>query len=236
MSWQEDIERYLEHKMSHADRKLFEERLESDESLKREYDLYVDAKTLLDVAGYIQQKERIRKLDSSPSNVGFKQLTMAASLIIGLALAGWWAFQMGNTSDEFDMYFDPYPDRISVLGEHDMDIDQAMALYNAGQHAEAIAAFEQIDASEDSLGLISLYTAVSYLAIDSCERSAEMLGPITERGSSLSEAATWYTVLSLYKCHHTEEAIALLSAYLQQDRAVFNASRGEALLRHLKEE
>lgn len=234
MNWEDRIDDYLDDALSTGDRASFEKAMAEDAQLQATLELHRDARTLLKVAARQELKSRISKLDSEAKNkrsFSFFKIAAAVIILLGAALA--WNLLSTNTSPSVADYFEPYPDRITVMGNSQNELRDAMRDYNAGNYENAAQAFSKMNTSNDPQ--LTLYQGVCLIGIDSCLSALKQLEGVADGASSFREAALWYQILATLQCNKNDEAMALTKRYLSDDQHRFNRGKAKALLQQLED-
>ena len=103
MSNIENIDSYLDGSMSQSDRTLFEQSLESDPGLKREFDFQKNLVDGIKEARRLELKTRLNSIDVSglSSGSGLSAGTITAGVVItaGLIIGGYYMFKDSSAED-----------------------------------------------------------------------------------------------------------------------------------------
>lgn len=236
MNWEDHIDDYLDGKLSEEFQAQMKQELAVNDALRKALDLHRDARVLLHVAGYEAQRNRIKALDQGSKRfISHTVLRIAAAIALLVALPTLWYVLQPTDERTIAAYFEPYPDRITTMGEtNDRSLTEAMTLYNTGKYEEAVAALMQAAHTPGQEALVQHYIGVSYLAMDACEQALPFLSKAGASEPALQEAATWYYILALVDCGSLPEAKAELKQYLSDSARRYNRSKAEALLLELE--
>lgn len=174
----EQIESYLEGKLSEEERRDFEKRLAADASLKKEVDVYRKLIKGIESAGTSNFLSKMNDWEQEISGMEigkpqqknpWKLYAIAALIIMFVMPFGYLIIQNANSSSDeiFAEYFEPYEDLIS---ERDAGVEpelvRGMEHYNSKEFGQAIKQFTSyLNNSPDDLE-VQLYLAIAFLAND----------------------------------------------------------------------
>jgi len=226
------IERYDDNDMSVDERANFEATLTTDTALAEALNRYRQGKKALEAISFGAQKAKVRKLDSQQdSGAFFTVLKVAAAAVVLLLPLFYYLLQPTKSGELAMTYFEPYPDRVSVMGTPQEDLQTAMNAYNTGDYATALSQFKAVESTD----LVVLYQGVCFIGLDSCQRAHQTLEPLVTKASSAQEAARWYSIIAQLQCGNEVTAKKLLKDYMTDSNVHFNRSAAKQLLEELQE-
>ncbi|WP_421763534.1 tetratricopeptide repeat protein [Ekhidna sp.] len=202
-------EKYLQGKMSEAEKKAFEKGLSPQEKQELAAELGIRAglessfrNELRDkVAGFEAQGKRVRRLN--PAYIG-----IAASLFL---VASFMLYFKGDQKSLFDQYYEVHPnfELTTVRGNEDPTTrEKAYAAYDIGDFSGALAAFNQLDSMQNA---DYFFRGVSLIQLTEYKKAlADFDVVINQKDKDYEVAATWYTALIHLKSENKEFAIPLL--------------------------
>lgn len=222
------IERYLNGLMSPAEVEAFELDLQSDRSLREEFELHRDLhstlgdeeertfrrKLQLTSGQWHQQQTRATSRSSRPV---WAIISIAAMLLIVFGIFTWFNKEQTD-GDLFAENFQPYTMILNERAapgsdESSRKLREAIKHYTAGEFEEAAAAFQQL--RRDGMNEVSIrfYEGVSLLASDQPAEAAGMFRDLKEEdGHLLNEQSTWYLGLALWKDGRKKEALEIFQS------------------------
>ena len=212
----EKIEQYILGKMSEVERRDFEALMESDESLKKEVEIYHSLISGIKVRGFKKKLEGYTIPDSEDGAIreqkifSIKRLSIAAS-IVGLLVAGWFVFNKNSppSKDLMAEVFFKDAGLPTVMGESKQyTFYDAMVDYRYGKVEKAFSKWSQ-NTSDISKDTLNYYMAMASIEMDALYRADSLLLTITP-SSELYEKAKWYRVKILLLKGRSDEALKLL--------------------------
>lgn len=236
----EQIEAYLNGDLSGDALKQFEHRLELDQELAAQVNLFKNIDTALLDEGALalqQQTEKFgatyfveeEKQEAKIKKLPFyrRPLSIAASVIflIACGLLWWFVNGTGSTmSNEtlFASYYEAYALSDMVRGEEDQStiFDQAMDAYGKGDLAAAARLFQShiADQPNDMNALFSLATVYLQQSPPALEDAARYFQAVISEGNSIFVSqAQWYLALIRIRQDDREEAKLLLQELLSSE-------------------
>lgn len=243
---EDDIDRYLEHKMSAQEHKAFEERIKSDPALRKEVALQQDITAGINLFGGEALKKKLQSADreetdlpsdsEAKNNRGRPMYTwigIAASLS-ALFLVAILLFDRGTDPQElYATYYEPYPNVVNPAqrseGAATDAAGQAMYFYEQGEFEKAIQLFTQEPSLSDQA--YRFYLGVSYLGSKNAQQAISILTPLSEDAQfAFHEPVLWYLGLAQLQTSKPELAretlqkvIAIGGDYKAEAQAILDA-------------
>ncbi len=231
------FERFLKGDLSTKEKEALELEIQLNEDLRKEFELFRDA---YDLVGYMERREIYAKVKGKYEKRDSKRIRKYASYVIGivltlLAVLLFYKSMNFETNEPIDIaqeYFEPYPDRITTMGNNKNKLLDAMSLYNNGDYEHAITKFDSFE--NDSTALF--YLSVSLMATKKFERASEILKTIHNNESHpYSEASGWYLALSQLSLGEKEAAKKILNNIANDSNLTFHKNDASKILRILEQ-
>lgn len=235
----EQIERYLEGKLSDKERTMVENRMEKDKNFSQDVATYrfltegIDDAEKADFEAKVSRWELQAQQEGTTKEQGtvrtlrtrIRYYAAVAIILLLLIPAGYWFFQPSTLSSEalFAQNFEAYPDIITVKGDNPNNIlAEAMAAYNAKNYDKALPLFEQYLATEQNSKKqiqTEFYMGISQLALGKRDtKTVETFKKvIISNDMALTEQAEWYLVLAYIQSEEMESAKAELTNIIGQE-------------------
>ncbi len=229
------IERYADGLMDREEASDFEARLAQEPELMESLKHYRNTRDALRAGAFQAEKHRIRQLDQPQTRMNSQMLVrIAAVLVIGFPILMFLLLQRPTGAELAEEYFEPYPDRVTTMAAESTTWEKAMSAYNREAYTQALEELNTLEKQRiGDAGLVTLYSSICLLALDSCEQALPKLQSLSAQSSNLSEAAQWYAILAALECDKTGDAMQMLEQYLNQPEVKFNRSKAEELLEAL---
>ncbi|WOK08063.1 hypothetical protein RT717_05380 [Imperialibacter roseus] len=217
-------EKYLQGKLTEAEKDAFEANLSPEEQEELAFELGVRERLeeelrkelRMKVAGFEKKVRPARRIN--PAYIG-----VAASLFLVASLAFYLTRQQESL---FDEYYQPYPnyELTSVRGEQNLsDRQRAYQAYDDGKYEAAAASFGKLDSlsAPDYFfrGICLIQMNNDALAVADFQRVAAM------NDQDYVEAANWYTALIYVKLNDKDRAKALLEILASGNSEMASSSR-----------
>lgn len=229
------IDAYLSDSMTSEEKKAFEAALQHDAKLKKELDLQKKTTALLEAAAFLETKNKIQAMNqrSSGSSMGANLLKIAAVLLILVIPTYFILNNQYNDQHLFADYAEPYPDRITTMGNSDeSQVTEAMRAYNKQEYATASKHFKTIRLSEDSTDKYVLYEAVSLTYTDQAKQAVELLETTLKGNPTNTESLEWQLILSLLADNQGDRAKSVLDHFLKTNNG-YQLEKAKALKKDL---
>lgn len=214
------IERYLNDELSAEEKRQTEQRMSVDPEFKRRLEVFREYRQM-----YSEDSQSFREL-LQEVNQDYHQkngrpqknywLIAASVSIIGLVAAAYFLF-LSSASQPEELYAQNFrlpADNLTVRGDADQQmLNEAMALYNDQQFAEALQRFDAWQEQHTDSIPVLFYSAMSHMALGEMQPAIERLKTITRErtaAASYSAASRWYLALAYLKVKQLGEAKSLL--------------------------
>ncbi len=214
------IDRYLNGLLAADEKKLFEQKMQSDTAFHQQVKVIAELREGIREAGRKELLKEMKAWDqaSPPLPVATAvwwhawPVKIAALLVVSLSVFFLWPKE-NTRPDLFARYFEPYPNVVmpTVRGDEDADstvIQKAYRAYDQGNYAEAIRLFESVGAGDES---VALYLANSYLAGGETGKAIPILEKLESGSKLFEEEARWYLTLAYLEAGNNEQAVRLLN-------------------------
>jgi tetratricopeptide (TPR) repeat protein len=223
------IEKYIQGDMKEPEVKEFENTLENDEKLFREYQLRKEIEDALgedDVMELRGQMQDIMVEESPAPVIRFKRKAIVAAvvgaLILGLGSMGYYYYQSthGVTTDKiFQEYYEPYEATITfrsgVENEVNSLLTNAFEKYKEQQYRDALQLFQKVLNNKGDVAA-SLYSGISYMEIEKYKRANQSFDDVIEDKDNLFiYQAKWYMAMCHIKLQNKDKALAILDELKQ---------------------
>jgi tetratricopeptide (TPR) repeat protein len=214
----EMIERYLNDELTAEEKLQTEQRMSVDPEFKRRLEVFreyqqMHSKEQVSFRELLQEVER-EYLQSKKPRKKYWLIAASVSTICLLAVV-YFLFLNPSPQPEalYAQYFSPPADNLTVRGDQGRQLlNEAMALYNDQQFAEALQRFESWQGQHpDSIPVI-FYSAMSHMALGDMQPAIvqlEQIGQSMESGP-YKVAARWYLALAYLKNEKTGESRKIL--------------------------
>jgi hypothetical protein len=220
----EQIEAYLDDELSAEERAAFEVALKNKPGLQEEVRAHQATRRAVEAYASQRTHDRVSKIFASQQkqqrpgfSTGMLRIAAAVALVLAMGIA-YFYLQAPNAAQLAEDYLEPYPDRITTMGQNDANaLATAIQAYNQAQYDEAIAAFQQIPPGHPQQPLIDLYIGVSALETGRTPLARSALQPLAEQAGDYQAAARWYLALAYLKEGDTAAARPLLNLLITAD-------------------
>ena len=213
------IESYLMDKLSSKDRQEFEQRMESDATLKAEVEKHFDLHKSISNADLIDFRKKVmlaeKNYNSSSKSISWWKI--AASLVVLLGLGILFSILWDDKpAILFDDYYRPYPVEDVFRGEASNSLEQAVDLYTNEDYENAIPAFKKLKEKFPSNYQLTMYLGSCYLGINNPDKALNEFQQLTTI-PAYQEHATWYLSLSYLSLGNKAKASSLLQKIVAYD-------------------
>ena len=242
------IEKYLRKELSADDRKMVQERLQSDASFQEKMKWHED---LLDVVREDRNREMklfLKKVEEESKELELKNIILDASskivqlkwirwaaaiLIIGIVMWGVWSQFSFNSQKLFTEHFTTYPNdlvRVERSSAKTDPLQSAFIAYQDNDFDSAIRQFDQLLISNSSDSLL-FFKAVSHLSNGEIELATNIFEDLNAKEDwQYTEAVRWYLALGYLKLGQTNEAKKILEQIVNQENGHFQQSSAKEIL------
>lgn len=214
----EKVERYLSGELTRKEVKEENDTAPSDEELDEAIDLYNTSKNLIELSGLKEDlksihEEYIAEAESESPEPKSKNTTWiwwtAAVAAMALLIAVF-SGVLDDKSPQFEDYFKPYPDLLSMRGDEG-SMSQAMRYYTLQDYDGAIKEFNKL-MSDSVTHEVLFYQAIAALAIQRYELAETNLEKLLQASDNQYWQQTkWYLGLIYWQSGQVEEAKEILS-------------------------
>ncbi|MEO1049400.1 MAG: hypothetical protein AAFX87_02175 [Bacteroidota bacterium] len=214
----EQIEKYLEGKLTKAEQIAFEEELSVNAELKEELEAMervVDSLKDYALKSELQEFHQLhfgKKRRFSLRNPYFLS-GIAASFILILISVYLIYFSSVSSAELYGTYFEPYPNLVTTRGDNFDVFSKAMQNYSAGRYEEALIFFKRV-ATEDVFYQDKLfYAGVSHMAIQQYDSAIFFLNEVKHDADNRFKGhANWYLGLAYLGKNECQSARDLFEA------------------------
>jgi len=236
----EEIENYLQGKLSKKKQEVFESRLNQDSKLKEEVALHQKMMRGLQELSFREEldkaySDRHGKSKGRSNWRNKKSISIAASIVF-MIVAVWLLYPENGSSLEKELVEVSYdPGLPTSLGLSDqLDFGEGMNAYKTKDYKQAKSYWQPLLVENPSNDTLLYYLAQIELIEKQFEPAAEKLRAIgQEKASVFKEKATWYLAISYLRMNKQEEAKVLLNYILTEGG--YEAEKAGVLLDHLQE-
>ncbi|GAB5523916.1 MAG: hypothetical protein Roseis2KO_17880 [Roseivirga sp.] len=214
----EKVERYLSGELTRKEVKEENDIPPSDEELDEAIDLYNTSKNLIELSGlkedlksiheeYIAEAESESPEAKSKSTVWMWWTAAVAAMALLIAV---FSGVLDDKSPQFEDYFKPYPDLLSMRG-NEGNMDVAMRYYTLQDYEAAIREFNKL--MSDSVNHeVLFYQGIAALAIKRYELAETNLERLLKApDNQYWQQTKWYLGLIYWQSGQLEEAREILS-------------------------
>ncbi len=217
MEMEEQIEAYLDNRLSPVARSRFEAQLAQNPDMQAELKLYQDTYEVLRLNRAATYKAELQNLEAERKSkvVAFPWTRWASLAAIVVVLLGLGYFlSRGINKDPYQAAFAPYPDRISMRGgEDDSLLQVSMQHYATGDFEEALTGLELLAQSRPEEAVLQFYLGSAYLGVGNPSAAIAPLRQVPI-GSLYHSQAQWYLVLAFGQSQKVEESNKILRGIL----------------------
>ena len=249
MNLEEQIDAYLNGRLSEADRSAFETQIAQDPQLAEEVALQQEATQLLlaDRQGAFkaQLKEVAAKSKMAPviemkeaPVVGLWQqnwvrIAAAVALLIGLGFILWPKSTAVSYPQMAVLNFEPYPDRLQIRSGDDDSltlVQEALLAYNQEDYETVVNTLPDLQEADPQYLLGRLYLANAYIALKQPTPAIEILKEIYAlEQSAISEITAWYLALAYLQADDGPNAKEVLQGIAKDEASVYRERAQEIL-------
>jgi len=226
------IDRYLLNQMTPEERKAFEARMESDQSLAQEVNIQREVLKDIEGIGRIELKSKLKQIhqdlysNSAQPKSNVRRLfyrVAAAAIFLGVLTFGWWSMQQApNNAQLFAQNFEPFELSLNHRSQGDISLAKIESVYDEGRYDEAIIMFQEaltdqnIQSSQILLGL-----GICYLQTNQPKKAIAQFDQIlSNKDFNYEDEAQWYlglTYLKLNDLPNAKKHMNMLASDLSRD-------------------
>lgn len=221
MEKQELIEKYIQNRLSDAEKIKFDTLLASDIGFKKEVDLHVNLKKVTKHEDATNFKNLISEIEAakSPKKRNYTKWLAAASIVLLLGLSYFLTLENKVSNNElFVAYFEPYRNVIQPIERGSSQQDQktlAFTAYEKGDYKKAIDLFSKLyDNTNESYCLF--YKANALLKLEKAKEAVPLLLEHLKTKDTLTEKSRWYLALAYLKLNNKVEAKKTLKKVISE--------------------
>ncbi|MEM6345561.1 MAG: hypothetical protein AAF927_16835 [Bacteroidota bacterium] len=249
MNLEEQIDAYLNGRLSEADRSAFETQIAQDPQLAEEVALQKEATQLLladrQRAFKAQLKEVAAKSKTAPVvemketpvvslwQQNWVRIAAAVVLLIGLGFILWPKSAAVSYPQMAEAYFEPYPDRLQIRSGDDDSltlVQEALLAYNQKDYDTVVNTLADLDENDPQYLLGRLYRANAYIALKQPAPAIEILQEIYAlEQSAISEITAWYLALAYLQADDAPNAQTILQGIAKDEASVYRERAQEIL-------
>jgi tetratricopeptide (TPR) repeat protein len=229
----DEIERYLRHEQSPAEKEAFEKRMKQDPSLAQEVENHRTAIFLIKVGAVQTMKKRLEgysTYNTSPTKkifaykwyIGAAAAFTALTLVIRFLLP-----HQTDTNKLFAAYFQaPSADRQILRDNTEVDEKtKAFISYERGHYKESLRLYEKI-LKEQSSDELLFYAGAAALADDQSLKAIGYFTELLKNSHSLYRSRTqWYLSLAYLKEGQLKKTTSLLNTLVKQPNSYEEKAR-----------
>lgn len=216
----EQIEAYLQQRMTAPERAAFQQQLQEDPELRAQMEKQLELMNAIETEALKSRLERIHEKQFAggkahrtlSSSKALKPLSIAASLAL-LILAGWWIIQNDNTSSSslYSQYYERPAGLPTTLGmQEDPRFEEGMVDYKLGDFAEAQRQWLSILESSSSSDTLLFFLGITYLETSQLDSAIIQLQTVQAQSGPYQDSAAWYLALAYLNAGRTEESRGVL--------------------------
>jgi tetratricopeptide (TPR) repeat protein len=219
------MDAYVRHAMTEEERKAFEQELETDSTLRKEWEVFQHMVEGAKAAGDHALKQAIARARTAPMQRRLLTLrwTLAAAAVVVLSLGIWWLQQPAMQDRTFEAYFTPEKKRLAetldalessgfARPEVSKSLLAGLKDYEKGNYAQASASLLQyLDiAGAGADGAAVFYLGLCYMEQGDYKKAIAHLEPLAAQiDASWQPDAEFYLALALLKTRDRKRAGAL---------------------------
>ena len=237
MTQEDQIQSYLNDRLSESQKANFEKQLVSDVELKNALDNHIDMQAAFQFNEAEKLKKRFKDIESVKVNY-FKKLVKSRFFYAGIAailLLGVFIYQNTNsTSALYDNYIDIYPNVYQPItrASNTNDFSNAFVAYESQDFIRAKKEFENLLEHSENANL-EFYYAMSLIQLKAYDAALHQLEHIDPVKTEFSNEITWYKALLYLQEDNIEKAVENLNT-LEFSGSKYKASQRDSLLNSLQ--
>ncbi|MCK4561675.1 MAG: hypothetical protein KAT78_02105 [Flavobacteriaceae bacterium] len=200
------IEKFIQNKLSSEENIVFQELLEKDDSFKKEVQLHVNLKKVIEKKDDSDFRNLISKIESKAKRPKQKnsitKWLIAASIISILGLSYFLTLEKSMSTQElFTNYFKPYRNVILPMQRNSSQQNEkeiAFVAYDHGEYEKAILLFSKLYTSTKEPYYL-FYKANALLKLERANEAVPLLLEHLKTNDTLTEKSNWYLALAYLK-------------------------------------
>ncbi|WP_339903931.1 CDC27 family protein [uncultured Cyclobacterium sp.] len=209
---QEEFERILLDQMDSKEIEAFNNKINGDPVLKKQFDEFKDLFLAIEEEGLRNLMDIFHdnpKGESDAKKHKFYWYQIAASIVLLLSFGIWFFNKQSPNEKLFQSYFTVDPGLPTVMGTNDnYAFYEAMVDYKQGNYDLAINKWEKLLPTDQNSDTLNYFLGSAYLAKGNSNKAIDFFkNTLNADGSVFSKDAHYYLALGLLKNNNTEEAI-----------------------------
>jgi tetratricopeptide (TPR) repeat protein len=212
------IELYLDHQLTPAERKLFDEKLHADETFAKEVAEQTLILTSFDEMQAQNLMARFATIEDSlkggeESRLGFPIYLKWAATVTILAVLSLAIYLNSGPSEQdlFLSYYTPYPNMESPTSRSEASGKAVWQFYEKGDYVRALALFEEALAVNEADFGSRFYYGISALELNRLTVAEEAFSAVVaDEENNYNEQAQWYLALTYLKAGNDDKSVAIL--------------------------
>lgn len=241
------ISRYLDNELDEGGKRAFEQRLEEEEDLRKEFEFQRDLKESLMEDEVMQLRDKLTQITSEKGafqsfSVRRGLLYAAAAAVFAIVSVGAWLYvnQLFKSPEElYTEYYSAYENIYSIRSGEDIDeedyslTENAMTAYKQKDWEQAEKYFGLLLERESNDVFVNFYAGIVYLEQQKVQEAIKMFETVTDDKENLfREQAYWYTALAYLQKEDIDSAREYLEKIVDEEMTKIDEAR--KLLRTLK--
>lgn len=187
---------------------------------------------LHEIMAHLGENDLIRQ-DKPMKKIGNRwQLVLSIAAVVVLLIAvGFIISKISlNQKDVFAEYFQPYPDIITTKNSVDDPVDklflQGLSFYSQQMYDTAYALLKNIDEDYTRHDFVKFYLAqIALSQRKNLNAAEEELRELSQKNSTLTEQSTWYLALTLIALGKSQEALIPLEWLINNNTAYHDQAK-----------
>ncbi len=216
----QEIQDYLQGKLSADARLSFEKQMESDVSFASEVREIQNLKLAIETSEREDLKNRLQQLERSKTRKAwFGKLAMAASVVVIIGLGSLLFLGRSTGKTLYADNFEVYPNVMAPItrsSEPTMKEDYYFVAYEKGEYAEAIVGFKQLLEEDDNQD-VRFYLGMALLNNGDKDKALNELQKIDKEKTDFHPQNLWYQALIHLEKENYIEARELLQKLIENE-------------------
>ncbi|MCX7550659.1 tetratricopeptide repeat protein [Xanthomarina sp. F2636L] len=238
MNNQELLYHYFSKSLTAEQEILFEKLLETDAEFKKQFEFESHLKQAVKSHETDRLKAQLQDVESNlnkqeNSIFNYRNLAIAASVILLMGWFGYNTFFNTNYNSLYDNNFSEYPNTVYTItrGDNENSLErEAFVAYETKNYQIAI---EKLDAFsiETKKNYVGFYKAQAYLGLENTEKAKALLTQVVTENESFVAESTWYLALIAIKEKDKDQAKIYLEDLV--NNYTYNKDKAQELLTKL---
>lgn len=219
------IEKYLAKNMSDEEKKKFENQMQTNSELMKEFELHKDFDSFLNIkherdAMQIQVKQIINNRRKSRSIFVKRNYSIAASIVVLLSVSLFtYMFLPEKNERLYSKFYESY--EFSSIERSTNEIldhtDKALLLYTDKKYNDFITYIEEQNLYNENDFVLNLLYGVSLLEIEDAKKAIPVFENLLREENMYSETINWYTALAYLKVNDIPNAKSKLNELILEN-------------------